>query len=106
MPVTEPQKSCAQNWVQYKNSCYLFATNRFSWNGAKAHCEFLGSNLIEIYSSDENNFIKEYIRKKSASGIQAYWTGGSDIQKEDTFKWMNSGRIFTFSDWAPGEPNN
>lgn len=64
MPVTEPQKSCAQNWVQYKNSCYLFATNRFSWNGAKAHCEFLGSNLIEIYSSDENNFIKEYIRKK------------------------------------------
>lgn len=106
MPVTEKQKSCRQNWLRYENACYLFVTTHNSWDRAKTSCENYRSNLTDILSESENNFIKGYISKKKTPGIYAYWIGGSDRDQEGTFIWMHNRRRFNFTDWPPGEPNN
>ena len=55
--------------------------------------------LTTITSSAENNYIKDRIRKADNT-YPAGWTGGSDIQNENTWRWMGGpedGQIF-FSD--------
>lgn len=35
-----------------------------------------------------------------------FWIGGNDIDAEGQWRWVTSGNPLTFTDWAPGEPNN
>ena len=98
------------------------------WGEAEAEAEAaryynLKGYLTTITSSAENNYIKDRIRKADNT-YPAGWTGGSDIQNENTWRWMGGpedGQIF-FSDdgnctndswvipWAgncsTAEPNN
>lgn len=81
------------------------STNGWYWWGeAEAEAESeryynLKGYLATITNADENNYVKDRIRK-SDNTIPAGWIGGSDIQSEGTWRWMGGpedGQIF-FSD--------
>ncbi|XP_037023778.2 C-type lectin domain family 7 member A isoform X4 [Artibeus jamaicensis] len=44
---------CPATWVAHENSCYLFSTTLYSWNGSQRQCSQLGSHLLKADSSEE-----------------------------------------------------
>ncbi len=59
--------------------------------------------LATVTSAEENAFIDSII------GSNDVWLGGSDKDKEGTWKWMagpEKGQTFSYTNWTNGEPNN
>ena len=60
--------------------------------------------LATITSAAEDSFASG-----SVAGGQLAWLGGSDVQTEGLFRWVNgpeNGQAFTYTNWSGGEPNN
>ena len=68
---------------------------------AKEFCEAKGGHLATITSKEENNIIYNNF---PAKGWQ-YYIGATDVEKENTFKWI-TGENFSYTNWNTGEPNN
>ncbi|KAJ8307524.1 hypothetical protein KUTeg_015608 [Tegillarca granosa] len=71
----------------------------------KDHCRILGGMLAEINNATENAFLKSTLgglQNKNAD----YWIGGTDIEVEGEWEWITNKQRFTYTDWAPAEPNN
>lgn len=68
---------------------------------AKEFCEAKGGHLATITSNEENNVIYNNF---PAKGWQ-YYIGATDVEKENTFKWV-TGENFSYTNWNTGEPNN
>lgn len=86
-----------------------------SWTDARdaaSTSTHLGSNghLVTLNSAAEDAFLKSkfenYIGDPNTSvpGIYA-WIGLSDAAQEGNYQWV-TGEPFTYSNWAPPEPNN
>ena len=59
---------CPQGWTGHRSSCYL-VFNRLTnqWNQARQVCQEHGGDLVEIGSSEENNFVYALARSKAYS---------------------------------------
>ena len=82
----------------YNGHYYKVYTLSKSWKEAKAYCEELGGHLATITSAEEQTFIKTFSTGR-------YWLGGTDEQKEGTWKWI-TGEAWDYTNWNTGEPNN
>lgn len=74
----------------------LAAAAGMSYNGMQGY-------LATITSAQENAFIASNVTQSVA------WVAGSDKDAEGVWKWMagpEAGQVFTYTNWAPGEPNN
>ena len=69
------------------------------WDSAELFCEQMGGHLATISSVEENVFVNQLAQS------QNIWLGGSDVKSEGVFEWVTGG-VITYSNWAPGEPNN
>ncbi|MFN9913859.1 MAG: C-type lectin domain-containing protein, partial [Pirellulaceae bacterium] len=88
-----------QGYRQYNGSFYRLL-EAGTWEQAQAQAQSLGGNLVTINSQQEQDFlISEF------GGSQEYWIGLNDKVTEGQFQWIN-GETSSFSNWAPGEPNN
>ena len=88
-----------QGYRQYNGSFYRLL-EAGTWEQAQAQSQSLGGNLVSINSQQEQDFlIGEF------GGAQQYWIGLTDKVTEGQFQWIN-GETSSFSNWAPGEPNN
>lgn len=76
-----------------------------SWQNAAAAAAVAGGYLATITSDAENNIVFDLVGNKIA------WLGGSDAGEEGHWQWItepgsDNPPEFTYTHWAPGEPNN
>ena len=75
-----------------------------TWTNAEAAAVALGGHLVTIDDASENNFIFTTF-SNNLSVDRGLWIGLNDATNEGQFEW-SSGEPVTYSQWAPGEPNN
>ncbi|MEB3293161.1 MAG: DUF4347 domain-containing protein, partial [Synechococcales bacterium] len=83
----------------YNGNTYQL-TSTLTWDQAQAEARRLGGNLVTI-----NNAAEETWLKQTFGGTENFWIGLNDRTTEGRFVWA-SGEAVTYTNWAPGEPNN
>ncbi|MEM9089813.1 MAG: DUF4347 domain-containing protein [Cyanobacteria bacterium P01_F01_bin.53] len=81
------------------NTYQLTSGGAKTWKAAQAEAEALGGNLVTINNGAEEAWLKQTF------GTEGLWIGINDIAAEGQFQWA-SGEAVTYTNWAPGEPNN
>lgn len=84
-------------------SMYFYNPQSLSGSAAQAFAQTLGANLISIQSMAENSCIINALNSKGYGGV--IWIGLNDEAVEGVFEWYDQSPV-TFTNWAPGEPNN
>jgi hypothetical protein len=74
-----------------------------SWGAAQQFALSSGGYLATITSAEENAFLESVFG--SALTTELAWIGLTDAQAEGVWQWV-TGEPFSYSNWAPGEPNN
>jgi large repetitive protein len=75
-------------------------SNASSWSGAEAEAVALGGHLATVSDAGEQQWLSDAFGRFGAS-----WIGLSDQAVEGTFSW-SSGAATSYTNWAPGQPNN
>lgn len=78
---------------------YLLTSGSVSWTDAQVEAESLGGNLVTINDAAEEAWLQQTF------GTQSFWIGLNDRLTEGEFVWA-SGEQVTYTNWAPGEPND
>ncbi|XP_060593953.1 brevican core protein-like [Ruditapes philippinarum] len=90
--------------AQHDQSCYELVPNeKVSWQHAEQICSSRGGYLVFITSSQEQNFIKRFM--KSHFPDHAVWIGLTDQKTEGHFHWA-SGAAVHYTNWIPGHIAN
>ena len=84
-------------------SCYFFSKTKRSWTNARDDCIRRGAYLVEVQSKEEDDFLRGIVM---AEGKAYYYMGGNDRVKEGQWMWQKSGKPFTYTNWAPEQPDN
>ncbi|XP_050976622.1 CD209 antigen-like protein A isoform X1 [Labeo rohita] len=92
------QRENMDGWVCHQSSLYFISSELKNWIESRTYCTEKGADLISINSSEEQDFIKK------VPGDTGVWIGLSDLNVEDTWKWVDGSRV-TFKFWRSGEPN-
>ncbi len=70
---------------------------------AKQICQSNEATINSIHSTEENEFIVNFI-KRSHPSVREFWIGARKGQSEtDVFEWDN-GNSFNFTKWHSGKP--
>ena len=88
--------------VTHDNTCYQFVATALSWHDALDNCASQGGRLVEAADPVASDLM---IALASEQG-RTVWLGGSDEAQEGTCRWETSGRVFDWTDWVEGQPNN
>lgn len=88
-----------------KGHGYYTSNNNYLWPVARDIANYVGGNnvnghLATIADAAENTFVMNHAKNLFAPWIGLYNTG-----KVGRFRWVTS-ETFSYSNWAPGEPNN
>ena len=75
--------------------------SRTAWKTCKAEAEAVGGYLATITSASEQQWVYSNI----VSGKGHTFLGGTDEVTEGVWQWI-TGEAWTYSNWAPGDPNN
>ncbi|GAA6073398.1 aggrecan core protein [Tachysurus ichikawai] len=82
--VTEAIHGCAEDWVEFESSCYIFFNVRKNWTSAEQHCREINSNLLSITSKKEQIFVNNHIWDYQWIGLterdHLRWTDGSPLE--------------------------
>ena len=73
-----------------------------TWEEAEEYCESLGGHLATITSTEEDDFLFDYV---SNLGYGSVLFGLSDANQEGLWVWV-TGEEVAYENWASGEPNN
>ncbi|WP_017652856.1 DUF4347 domain-containing protein [Fortiea contorta] len=84
----------------YNGNEYYLTIGRKTWDAAQAEAVSLGGNLVTINDAAEESWLRS-----TFSTTERFWLGINDVQVEGQFRWV-SGETVTYTNWAPGEPNN
>lgn len=88
------------------NTCSLYFINPQYMTGpqAQTYAQTFGANLISVQSAAENADLVQALSNQGYSS-NVIWIGYSDAITEGSFVWYD-GSPLSYSNWAPGEPNN
>ncbi|XP_052083568.1 perlucin-like [Mytilus californianus] len=95
---------CPLGWHHYDNSCYLFSTDRYNWLDAESSCRAHDARLAEVVSKNQSDYLMNMAI--TVGKDESYWLGGRDDVIEGTWIWASTDKVFTYTDWYPGQPNN
>ncbi|MGK7893551.1 MAG: PQQ-dependent sugar dehydrogenase [Xenococcus sp. (in: cyanobacteria)] len=84
----------------FNGNQYLLTSSALTWEDAQAEAESLGGNLVTIDDRAEETWLREIF-----SDTEQFWLGFNDVETEGQFQW-SSGQPATYTNWAPGEPND
>ncbi|XP_061183004.1 perlucin-like protein [Saccostrea echinata] len=107
--VSQPASECPHGWTKWGTSCYLFVTHVHNdWTESEYFCHMLHSKLVEIETMEEDNFVQLQAIKHvhENPGTFGFWIGGTDAVVEGEWMWVTTGQNFTYSNWAPGFPDD
>ncbi|XP_062895497.1 uncharacterized protein LOC134341561 [Mobula hypostoma] len=65
------EQAFPQDWIRNEDRCYFISTIERSYDEAKQHCWNSDSNLLEINSTEEENFVNKAVHDQRSS----YWIG-------------------------------
>jgi hypothetical protein len=123
---------CDNRWIfnPQTGSYYLFGTDFVTWFQAAAICRSLCATLVQVNNANEQIFITNYLTQHpldfniTALRVQTarlmdgtpviptnwdgtvVWSGMNVLQTERVWRWQGSNALVTYTNWAPGEPNN
>ncbi len=101
-PPTTPviPETLAENTFTRNDSQYLLLDESLTWEEAQVKAQQLGGNLVTINDAAEDQWLKQTFGQD-----ESFWMGMTDRDQEGTFRWA-SGEAVTYTNWAPGEPND
>ncbi|XP_038615090.1 natural killer cells antigen CD94-like [Tachyglossus aculeatus] len=91
---------CLENWIAYRNRCYLFSKESASWEGSRIACAAKNSSLLQIDSREELDFLKllslyHWMGLSLPENAKSWqWTDGSPLSS-DLFKVTQSNTRWT-----------
>lgn len=95
---------CLELPLCYSNcSMYFLNPSPNSGSSAQAFAQMYGANLISVQDVQENECIINELNRINEAGV--IWIGFNDEAQEGNFVWYDQAPI-TYTNWAPGEPNN
>ncbi|CAG2196170.1 CLEC3A [Mytilus edulis] len=69
----------------------------------KDNCKRLGGNLVELETSEENEFLKDKWRTLNTT-VDAYWIGGYNFNNDGDMEWISKpNQVMPFNDMQPGQ---
>lgn len=74
------------------------------WDESQAFCSSQGGDLVTINNQEENDWLLATFLPHLPE-YNNFWTGFNDAAVEGEWEWV-SGEPVTYTNWAPGEPNN
>ncbi|XP_032591728.1 accessory gland protein Acp29AB-like [Drosophila grimshawi] len=83
------------------NYYYIENQVKLSWFGAAHRCVDLGGHLLNLKNQAEYDALRQQLQPD-----QDYWTDVTDLNAENEYVSLTTGRVATFLVWAPGEPNH
>lgn len=86
------------------NGHYYALFSPATWTWSERAASALGGHLTTIRNQGEQNWVFNTLASYNGMN-RMLWIGFNDVAKEGTFRWA-SGNAVTFTNWAPGEPNN
>ncbi|XP_059394589.1 CD209 antigen-like protein E [Carassius carassius] len=89
------QLSILDEWIYYQFSFYYKSNEKKNWTESRQDCLKKGADLIIINNRTEQDFVMKITNKTE------FWIGVSDIDVEDTWKWVD-GSALTSGFWATG----
>jgi len=99
---------CQDDWIDGSGvdlGCLYFEESGMSHSQAKELCESMESQLVEIHTSNQLNFISSELIENHENSY--YWTGATDALSEGNWTWPKSGFDVDEFYWCPQEdPNN
>ncbi|XP_075169319.1 C-type lectin mosGCTL-7-like [Haematobia irritans] len=87
-----------------KKQYYIGDFQKRSWYEANIDCIQRGMTLTSIESSKENDYLSEYIFRRSLMDKE-FWTSGSNLAGNG-FLWFAAANTLDYSNWANGMPQN
>lgn len=99
--------------VEYNGHYYYIFTDERSWYDADNFCKSQNGYLATITSSEEQQFIHQYIQevKKSLTDDNSetwnkeLWIGANDSNFEGVWEWSN-GESFSYTNWGNNQPDD
>ncbi|KAI8499378.1 hypothetical protein Bbelb_231420 [Branchiostoma belcheri] len=97
-------RRCQNGWIEYNKHCYKLMRDKVKWSTANSRCKQHGANLASVQSREENDFIAMLITNAPKGTVRhLVWFGL--CRGKGGFSWTD-GSDLTYTNWAPGEPNN
>nr|XP_022305689.1 macrophage mannose receptor 1-like [Crassostrea virginica] len=101
--------TCPTDWQPYGDKCFFFSRENETFANALKLCEMIGSqygrvaSLATIDDAGTQKFLANFMR---STGVRAFYFGATDIVHEGTWVWVSTGKVFTYTNWGPQQPNN
>lgn len=95
----------SDKWEHFGNSYYYISSEMKTWEQANAWCHAIGTDLVEVNSEAEQDFLDEILKKVEHNNKHYIYLGASDLQEEGNWKWTKSDNNLTLSFWHTNEPN-
>lgn len=87
---------CSTDWEYFQGSCYFFSSTSKSWSDSQTHCQVSSSNLANIGSAPENDFINAHTNSKR-------WIGLREVP-DNRMNWTDDSTEPVYVNWQTGEP--
>ena len=75
------------------------------WDKAQNFCQLFNSNLVEIFSEEQQEFMILNAAEYEAFSGEArnWWIGLTDEESENEWYWAKSGQKANFTSWGTGQ---
>ncbi|CAG2243767.1 CLEC3A [Mytilus edulis] len=91
--------------ITFCNSVYSIIPDYKEWENAKENCICLGGKLLELETSEENEFIKDTVRTLN-TGVMGYWIEAIILHNDGDLEWLSKpNQAMPFSDWKYPQPH-
>lgn len=86
----------------YNNHEYALTSPALTWLDAEAKAVAWGGHLVTINDQVEQDWLTNTFPYADYPGL---WIGINDVTEEGVWVWLSEEPV-TYTNWAPGEPNN
>lgn len=87
---------CPSGWKNFMGYCYYLHPTTTTFNEARESCKLIDSELVDVRSSTENDFV--------GSHGQRVWLGISNANLDGNWTVIRTGNPILFSNWDDGQP--